>query len=412
MASENKLFGMKPEAGRWIFVILGMVIELCLGTVYAWSVFKGPVQKIFNIDAFGAGIPYVLFLFFFAALMPFGGRLINRIGPRKIGLIGGAIVGLGWILSAFSNGNIVLLDITYGLIAGAGVGLAYGGPMAVATKWFPDRKGLAVGLTVGGFGLSALITQPLALALIGGGSAGELSNTFLYLGIAFIIITMLLAIPLRFPAADWKPAGWAGPKAGTVVQDINTSGMLKTRSFYILWLCFFFGSLAGLLAIQIWKPVGLDSKLFDLKDAVNVFAVVFPVFNFAGRPGFGWLTDRITPRWSGVLSFIFLILASVLIMVSGPGATALYAVAFILFYLALGGWLAIAPTATTTYFGAKNYANNYGIMFLAYGIGAIAGNFLLLPFGTDYKAVFLPVLIMAGIGLVLALVWLKPPKRA
>jgi len=206
MASETKLFGMPEEKGRWIFVVLGFIINLCLGSVYAYSVFNVPVRNLFNIGAFDSGLPFMVFLAFFAGIFPFSGRLLEKVGPRKLGVIGGVIVGLGWILSGILPAmipGIWTLIITYGVIAGSGVGLAYSGPIQVATRWFPDKKGLAVGLTVAGFGGSPFVSAYVAKALI---DSVTVLPTFLYLGIAFLMLIILLSIPLKFPAAGWKPA--------------------------------------------------------------------------------------------------------------------------------------------------------------------------------------------------------------
>ena len=159
------VYGMPARTGRWAFVLAGMLMNVCLGTVYAWSVFRTPVAKLFStpdvaITAKQTLWPFMLFLAFFTVLMPISGRIVQKVHPRTISLVGSLIVAAGWILSSYAN-NINVLYITYGVIAGAGVGIVYGIPIAVVTRWFPDLKGLAVGLTVLGFGVSALVMAPL-----------------------------------------------------------------------------------------------------------------------------------------------------------------------------------------------------------------------------------------------------------
>ncbi|MCX5997184.1 MAG: OFA family MFS transporter [Chloroflexi bacterium] len=414
MASETKLFGMPAEKGRWILVVVGFIINLCLGSVYAYSVFKVPVQNLFKVGAFDGGLPFMFFIAFFAGIFPFSGRLIEKLGPRTMGIIGGVVVGAGWILSGILPAlwsNIWMLVITYGVIAGAGVGLSYSGPIAVATRWFPDKKGLAVGLTVAGFGGSPFVTAYIANNLI---NTVQVLNTFLYLGIAFLFIIILLALPLKFPVAGWKPAGWS-PKAGAAGIGVDCCGMamVRTSSFWGLFLCFIIGSLAGLMAIGISSPVATGIIKLDSATAA-MLVMVFALFNGGGRPLFGWITDRITPRYAAILSFIIIILASIGMLFAGPGSVALYVVCFAAFWLCLGGWLAIAPTSCTTCFGALYSARNYGIMLLAYGIGVILANFI-SGYANDmfgsYLRAFIPVGIMAFIGIFIAFFLLKPPKK-
>ena len=135
--SEEKLFGMPAEKGRWMFVLLGFIINICLGSVYAYSVFRGPVAKLLNMSATEAGMPFMVFLALFATMVFFGGLLLAKLGPKMLGWLGGVIVGVGWILASFSTSG-TMLTITYGVIGGGGVGLAYGVPLAVAGRWFPD----------------------------------------------------------------------------------------------------------------------------------------------------------------------------------------------------------------------------------------------------------------------------------
>ncbi|MFA5079463.1 MAG: OFA family MFS transporter [Dehalococcoidia bacterium] len=414
MAEETKLFGMPAEKGRWILVVLGFIINLCLGSVYAYSVFKVPVQNLFNVGAFEGGLPFMFFIAFFAGIFPFSGRLIEKLGPKTLGIIGGAVVGIGWILAGILPAvwpNIWILIITYGVIAGAGVGLSYSGPIAVATRWFPDKKGLAVGLTVAGFGGSPFVSAFIANNLI---ASVQVLNTFLYLGIAFLIIIILLALPLKFPPTGWKPAGWS-PKAGAVTAGADCCGMdmVRTPSFWGLFVCFIIGSLAGLMAIGISSPVATGIIKLDAATAATLVGV-FALFNGGGRPLFGWITDKITPRYAAIISFILILLASIGMLFAGPGSTILYVVCFAAFWLCLGGWLAIAPTSCTICFGTLYSARNYGIMLLAYGIGAILANFI-SGFANDlfgsYLRAFIPVGVLAFIGIFIAFFLMKVPKK-
>ena len=410
MGSDDKVFGLPAASGRWLFVVLGIVMNVCLGAVYAYSIFLKPVKEAFvGISAFQANLPFMVFLAFFSVLMFFGGRVMEKLGPRKLGMIGGIIVGLGWLLSAFAS-NIWMLTLTYGVIAGSGVGLVYGCPVSMGAKWFPDKKGLAVGLMLAGFGGSALITGKVANALIP--SVG-LSTTFMYFGIAFGIILVVLSLPFRFPASGWVPAGWK-PAAGTVAASDFTSGeMMKTGAFWGLFLCYIIGCVAGLMAIGISKPVGNEIIKISGETAATLVGI-FAIFNAVGRPLFGFLTDKITPRNAAILNLLMILIVSIIMITAKEGDTMLYTISFIGFWLGLGGWLAIAPTATASFFGMKNYAQNYGVVFFAYGLGAIIGGIISGQakdvFGT-YTYAFYPTAVLAVVGLVLAVALLKTPKK-
>ncbi len=413
MAPEESLFGMPAERGRWGLVIVGMIINLCLGTIYSWSVFVGPLTSYFQ-DTLGLTVtaneilmPFSVFLAFFAIAMTLTGKYIESIGPRKITIIGGILTGLGWLLASTVT-SVWMLYIVYGIIGGIGVGIAYGVPVAVAARWFPDRRGTAVGLTLLGFGFSAFITANIAGYLIG--TTGVM-NTFRIFGIVFMILIVLLALPLRFPAEGWRPAGWVPPvpKKGEELCECNRSAMIRTSSFYGLWFCYFIGCLAGLMAISIAKPVGTEIGIAT--GLATLLVGFFAIFNGGGRPVFGALTDRFNPRNTAILSFVLIALASSLLwqMPSVP----VYILAFAILWGCLGGWLAIAPTATGSYFGTCDYPRCYGVVFLAYGAGAIAGpqlaGFIKTTTG-NYLGVFPYVLILALLGILVAMLLMKPPK--
>lgn len=407
----------EPPGGRWLFVLLGTIIMLCLGSVYSWSVFVNPLTKHFTdigqtVTASDVLLPFSIFLAVFSVAMVFSGKYIETFGPRKMAMAGGIICGLGWLLAS-TAGSVQMLYPTYGVIGGLGVGIAYGCPVAVSARWFPDKRGLAVGLTVLGFGFSAFFTANIATYLIG---AFDVMSTFRFFGIAFIIIIALCSLPLTFPPAGYKPPGWTppAPKPGAhVTCDFKREQMIKTPAFIGLWLCYFIGCIAGLMAIGISKPVGTEVVQIETGLA-SLLVGFFAIFNGGGRPIFGTLTDKITPKNSAIVSFVLIGLASLLMwQMAGPGTDALYIVSFAILWMCLGGWLAIAPTATASFFGTADYPRNYGVIFLAYGAGAIVGPQLAGAIKTasgSYMGVFPYVAILAVIGIIIAVVLLKPPK--
>jgi len=411
----NTLFGMNPEKGRWVLVLLGMAINLCLGSIYSWSVFVKPLTEYFTselgqtVTASEVLMPFSVFLACFAIAMPLAGKYVEKWGPRKTTIIGGLLTGLGWILASTVT-SVQMLYIVYGIIGGIGVGVAYGVPVAVAARWFPDRTGLAVGLTVLGFGFSAFLTANLADLLIAGMGV---MNTFRIFGIAFILLITLFALPLTFPPPGWKPEGWNPPdKAAGTVCEFTRSDMIRTPAFYGLWICYFIGCLAGLMAISIAKPVG--AEVVGIAPALGTLLVgFFAIFNGGGRPVFGTLTDKLNPRNAAIVSFILIGGAS-LVMWQIPSVLT-YIIAFAILWGCLGGWLAIAPTATARFFGTSDYPRCYGIIFLAYGAGAMVGpqlaGFIKTTSG-DYLGVFPYIVGFAVLGIIVAYTMLKPVSKA
>jgi len=416
VSSGETLFGMPVRTGRWVFVLAGMLLNACLGTVYAWSVFRTPVARLFStadvpITAKQTLWPVFIQLLALFTLMPISGRIVQKVHPRTVSLVGSLIVGAGLILSSYAT-NINFLCITYGVIAGAGVGIVYGIPIAVVIRWFPDLKGLAVGLTVLGFGMPALVTAPLAHALI---EIYGILQTFLILGIALLVAQVLMSLVLRFPPAGWRLEGWQGAAAAASERNFTPSEMLKTWSCLGLWLCFIIGSLSGLMAIGISRNVG--QEVIKLKPATVAGLVSFSaLFNGGGRPLFGWLSNAIGHSKAAALSLLLIVLASgAMVLFAGEGSVILYAACFAAFGMGLGSWFAIAPTAVATYFGPKNYPTNYGIIFSAYGIGAILGS-LSAGFVRDILGSYIYAFHVSGslatVGVIIALTLMKKPRPA
>jgi MFS family permease len=390
------------------------MINLCLGSVYSWSVFVGPLTDYFTgelgltVTVNDILMPFSVFLAVFAITMPFTGKIIDRYGPRNVTIFGCVLTGLGWICASFSS-SVLMLYLLYGVIGGIGVGIAYSVLVAVPARWFPDKRGLAVGLTVLGVGISAFFTANIAGYFI---TACGVMNTFWIFGITIIILTTLLALPLKFPPPGWIPMGWAPPalKDGEEKPcEFDRSQMLRSSAFYGLFTCYFIGCLAGLMAISIAKPVGTD---VGIETGLATFLVgFFAIFNGGGRPLFGALADKVTPRNAAMVSFILIASAS-LLMWQIP-IVPVYILAFAVLWGCLGGWLAIAPTATGSYFGTRDYPRCYGVVYIAYGAGAIAGpqlaGFIKTSTGS-YIGVFPYVLALAVVGIIIAFILMKPPK--
>jgi MFS family permease len=404
---EITVLGLPADLGRWFLIPLGMVILLCLGSVYSWSIFRNPLENELGISATASLLPYTFVLVFFAVLMPIAGFYIPRIGTRVTTAIGGLVVGLGYILSSFAD-QIGILVFTYGVLAGTGIGIAYGVPMVVVSRWFPDKKGLALGLTIVGFGLSPLITAPLANQLI---NAYTVRPTLRILGIAFAAIILAIALVMKLPPQGWHPR--QNVTAATSISALAyPDKLLKSRSFYGLWVCYAIGTLVGLSAIGISSPVG--EEIIDIDPTVAAASVsLFAVFNGVSRPLFGWLSDRFKPHYVAIFSYVLILIGCILMVNAQTGEVVNYLIAFCLFWFCLGGWLAMAPTITLRFFNPEQYAQNYGIIFTAYGVGALVGTLVtgrIRDLFGAYHYVFYPMAFLATMGIVIATVLLKREK--
>ena len=435
MANDVKLFGMPAESGRWVLVIVGMIVQLCLGAVYAYGALRGSIEAYFKTlgltpTAMDMTWPFIVFLAVFAITMPMAGPYIQKMGPKKVCMAGGALCGLGWIAASFAPSPAALI-LLYGVIGGLGVGIAYGCPITTSAQWFPDKRGLAVGTTVLGFGLSSALVSYSTKYMLGI-SLGIMDILKIF-GVAFLIITVVFSMFLVFPPAGWKPAGWTAPapKPGAAVKaDFMRNEMTKTGTFKGLWLCYTIGALAGLTAIGIAGPVGTEVftsiKAAELglpitdpavakavKDLIFLLIVPFAMVNGLARPVFGSLTDKLGTKNTAILAFALIFVACMLMYTNYTSGNA-YIAAFAILWACLGGWLAIAPTATASYFGLKDNAKNYGLIFTAYGAGAVIGGIVsaqakMLLGG--YKPFFLIVAVLAILGIIVAHMLMKPPVK-
>jgi len=403
MTPEGKIPGR-----RWAYPAIGLLMNIILGTIYSWSVFRKPLENALGWNSLDSSLPFTVFLLMFAILMPISGKLMERLGPRNTAILGGVLVGLGWALGGLltsSQLSLPMMVLTYGVIGGSGVGMVYGVPIAVSSRWIPERKGLAVGLTVMGFGLSPLITAPLAKSMI---DATGVLNTFTYLGLAFLAALVLLSLPLRFPEG---PGSSAQAKTGEGIS-LAPREIVKTATFYGIWLAYVLGTMGGFIAISLAAKYGEEVVALDSATAALATSL-FAVFNGIGRPTFGSICDRIGVKKGAVISFLLILIASL----TATQSTTLvpYLASFAILWFTFGGWLAIAPTATSSFFGLKHQGVNYGIVFTAYGAGALIGpslaGYIYQSTGTYYSA-FLVTAAISVFGMIIAALTFRKPKPA
>lgn len=391
---------------RWGYIAISIIIMMCLGTVYSWSVFRLPVERQFNIGTTESGYPYMISLACYSLFVLLTGKYIGRYKPSKIMMVGGLLVGIGWIASAFAP-NIYVLTICYGMLIGAGVGIVYGVPMNVISKWFPDKKGLATGLVLVGFGLSPLITAPIASYLV---ESQGIKRAFLIIGIAFLIIVPILSLAIKYPELTIDDN--ASDKED-LQSEITTEEMVKTRAFKGLYITFVFGTMIGLMIIGITSNVGVELIKINEHNVAS-FMSLFAVFNGIGRVSFGAITDKFSNKFAKTLSYGLILVAGIMMLFSKEGSIVIYLISFCILWFNLGGWLAIAPTTTMKLFGNKNYSKNYGVVFTAYGIGAVLGviiSGMLKEAFNGYVGVFVFIIIISIIGLIVVRLMFSKNKR-
>src|SRR6266850_1729828 len=294
---------------RWVIAIAGVFLQIALGAVYAWSVFRVPLAKQFGWSISEVTLTFTISIFVLGFAAFFGGLWMNRKGPRVVALTGATLYGIGVFLTSFSADKLWWLYLSYGFIGGLGLGLAYIVPVAVLVKWFPDRRGLITGIAVGGFGAGALITAPVATRLIQ--SVGVLS-TFAYLGIAYFLITIISGMFMQNPPDGWKPEGWS-PTASQTSQraghDFLLSEALKTWQWYALWLLLFLNTCAGISVISQEAPIFQELTGASAIVAANMVGLA-SIGNAVGRVFWAWVSDVITRRATFAVMFVLQFLVS------------------------------------------------------------------------------------------------------
>jgi MFS transporter, OFA family, oxalate/formate antiporter len=391
---------------RWTIMVGAVLVQVTLGTVYAFSVFVTPLQVEFGWDRTTTQWAFALTLASFAAVMIPAGRLQDRIGPRKVASIGGLLLGASFLLGALlvAADRPWALYLTYGVIGGAGIGFAYVCPIAAAVKWFPDKKGLITGIAVAGFGAGALffagpasvLLQPPAdsgdtvglsqLLLIGlgvseGTGFGIGWRTFFVLhGVLAGGVVLLGAALLRNPPPGWSPpAPASATRSMAKVVDVAWPDMLNTPLACMIWLTFIFGATSGLMAIGQWTPMMsavLEGQTFAPEWLGGFGRFLEPVgilalFNAVGRIFWGKFSDVIDrPR---AMMIMFLLQGMVFMMLPSAQSNTAIFLASALVGLNFGGCFALFPSLTADCFGTKHFGVNYGWIFTAYGVAGIIG---------------------------------------
>ena len=426
----------EEKIGNRNLVILGaLIVQVCLGTIYAWSFFQtalngiNPTTKMQDIGIYlwpslYSQLPFAAGLASFALFMIFAGRWQDRVGPRKVATLGGILLGVGYILASFvdiiapTDGLLATTDdallgtiylvITYGIIGGAGIGFAYVCPIAALVKWFPDKKGTITGIAVAGFGAGALVfgyVEEFLLGLFDAPTVASIGTVFLTLGIAYLVLVVIGSQLLVNPPEGWLPEGFtpAPATADGKGLDIMPGDMIKTSSFWLLWLTFVFAATAGLMTLGNVKSASLA---IDPATIAVVTVGVMSLLNAAGRIVWGAVSDKLGRENTMALMFTVLAFGMFLfawVSTISVSWTAVMAIASLIGFC-FGGNFALFPSATADFFGTKNVGKNYGVMFTAYGIAGITGAFVAGPI-VDATGSYFMAFIVTGILAIIAVLF-------
>lgn len=394
----------------WQVAFAGMGINLALGILYSWSIIAQFLREMMGWTATGSQLPYMVACGIFAVLMVPGGRLQDKLGPRLVLTASAIFAGLGLIGSSFFL-NVSGLIVFFGILFGAAIGLGYSSTTPPAVKWFgPQKRGLVTGLVVSGFGLASVYAAPLTRSLL---LSVGISTTFLILGIVFLIVILLLAQLISNPPENYVPEERPlhlpqKREQERIQEEFEWYEMLKRPQFYLIWLMFCFGSLAGLMIIGQLSSIALEQANIALG---FVLVAVLAVFNAGGRILGGIMYDKIGQ--TSTLFIIFSLQAINFLCFGMYRSLILLLIGTIVTGLCYGACLSVFPAMTASLFGVKNLGVNYGLVFVAWGVGGVFGGLiggLVRDLTGTYLTAYLFAAFLCIIGTLMAF-FIKTPQK-
>src|SRR5690554_6931335 len=410
------------RSGRWFIAIMGMLLQLVLGTVYAWSFFLKPIiaeYKWSNVETMWIFSLSILFLGLSAAV---GGIILPKFGPRKLASLGALLYGVGYLISAYAMhiGSLYLFYLGFGVIGGIGLGLGYVTPVATVSKWFPDKKGFVTGMVVMGFGLGALFMSKIIAPILMDITHGDMVKVFFYIALILMIIGVPAGLSMKNPPKGFLPKGYSPSIKSNTTQQLSSLSVkesLLSSKFLGMWLIFFLNISAGIMFIGLQSPMIQD--LFSLHDATMsteslatagaTLIAVSSLFNGIGRFFWGGISDKI-----GRIQVFRLILGSqilVFILMMFTANPWIFGILVCYVLLCYGGGFGAMPSYVLDVFHSQLMPVVYGVILTAWSIGGIVGP-QVAAFIRDYYAdtpqiigprTYLVGAVLLGIGLMVSL---------
>lgn len=353
---------------RWLPVFGGVLMNLALGSLYAWSVFVLPLEQEFGWTRAETSWVYTIAILCFALTFIGAGRLQDLRGPKIPAFLGGILVSAGFFLASFTT-SLTTLYLYFGVIVGVGNGFGYATPMPVGSKWFPDKRGLVVGLMVGGYGGGQAIFGTLASGYLIPSLGWR--TTFQLLAAVFFVMSMVGASLLKNPPPGYRPEGWT-PPAGTTSAgaDFSAGAMLATRTFYLLWVAFCLGTTAGQMTISQLVPFARSAGLGATIATYSL--VVTSLGNAGGRILSGWMSDTLGRLRTLQIMVLISAAAMPALFLLRTQALPFFLLIFIV-YWCYGTQLSLFASTTADFYGTRNLGLNYGVLFTAWGAAGTLG---------------------------------------
>jgi len=394
---------------RWLVLVSSCLINLCIGSLYAWSVFATPLANELKVTS-------LAIVFTVAnAIGPFimipGGAINDKIGPRLLVLIGGILFGAGTILTGFARSTGMVI-VTYSIIAAVGISMCYTCTVSNTVKFFPDKRGLVGGLTTATYGLSSVIIPLVARPMIDGMGV---FTTFIILGIVYLVIVVACSfLQMKYPAG-WAPEGYVAPvsEGGKKTEDKNWKQMLKDPIFYPMILLMVAGAFFGMMIISQASPIAQNMVGMD-PAAAAVAVSILALFNAFGRVFAGFVSDKLGRVNTLIAALAVAFIGMILLIFTGVGQNALFYVGVILVGIAFGSFMSVFPGFNVDQFGAKNNSVNYGIMFIGFALAGIVAPLItsgIYESSGSYDTAFIIGCCLAVFGFIMALVYKVMAKK-